>query len=145
MKLPRSIRLPLAGLAAIAVLSGCGGNGNPVAPSPQLDTTPPPAPQDLALDADARRNLILVWTDSAAPDVAGYQVYEYRAVPGGYDYVATGDVTVDNSFSLPTVSTTVEVSYRVRAVDVAGNWSTYSATASIPIPARTPSGTHEIE
>ena len=145
MKLPRSIRLPLAGFAAIAVLSGCGGNGNPVAPSPQLDTTPPPAPQDLALDSDLRGNPILSWTASAAADVAGYQVYEYRAVPGGYDYVATGDVTVDNSFALPNVSTTVEVSYRVRAVDVAGNWSTYSATGTIPIPARTPSGKHEIE
>ena len=145
MKLPRSIRLPLAGFAAIAVLSGCGGNGNPVAPSPQLDTTPPPAPQDLALDSDSRGYPIMTWTDSAAPDVAGYQVYEYRAVPGGYDYVATGDVTADNSFVLPSASTTVEVSYRVRAVDVAGNWSASSSTATIPIPARTPSGKHETE
>jgi hypothetical protein len=143
VKLPRSIRLSLAGIAAIAVLSGCGGNGNPVAPSSQLDTTPPPAPQDLTLDSDARGNPIMSWTASAAPDVAGYQVYEYKPVSGGYDYVATGGVTTNNSFALPTLSTSVEVSYRVRAVDVAGNWSTYSSTADITIPVRNPDGDYE--
>ena len=141
----RPFGLPLVALATIVMLAGCGDSSSLTGAETSLDTTPPPAPQDLALDSDSRGNPIMTWTHSAAPDVAGYQVYEYRAVPGGYDYVATGDVTVDNSFGLPTVSTTVEVSYRVRAVDVAGNWSTYSATASIPIPARTPSGTHEIE
>jgi len=72
-------------------------------------------------------------------------VYVYKAVPSGYDFVPTGNVSVDNSFFLPTVSSTTEVSYRVRAVDVAGNWSAYSATASISIPVRTPGGWYETE
>jgi len=140
VKFFRSIRLPLAGLAAIAVLSGCGDNGNPVAPSPQLDTTPPPAPQNLTLANDASGHPVLVWTESAAPDVAGYQVYVYSAVPGGgNDYVPADDVvSVDNSFRLPSLTVSIEASYRVRAVDAAGNWSGFSAAADIIIPA--PSG-----
>ncbi len=141
MKFFRSIRLPLAGLAAIAVLSGCGDNGNPVAPSPQLDTTPPPAPQNLTLSTDATGHPVLVWTESAAPDVFGYQVYVYSAAPGGGGYVPADDViSVNNSFQLPSLTTSLDASYRVRAVDVAGNWSAFSAAAAIFIPAPNGSG-----
>ena len=129
--LSRWIRLPLAGLAAIAVLSGCGTDVNPVAPSPQLDTTSPPAPENLTLSADASGHAVLVWSENAAPDVVGYQV----VVLAGSDYVPASDVlSADNIFYLPTVEAPVDASYRVRAVDAAGNWSAFSAAANITIP-----------
>lgn len=133
MKFSRSIRLSMAGLAAIAALSGCGGN-NPAAPTPQLDTTPPPAPQNLTIAADPSGHAILVWSDSPAPDLAGYQVYIYSATEG--DFVALSDgASSDNTYYLPVVPNSVAASYRVRAVDVSGNWSAPSATADILIPA----------
>jgi hypothetical protein len=132
VKFSRSIRLSMAGLAAIAALSGCGGS-NPAAPTPQLDTTPPPAPQNLTIAADASGHAVLVWSDSSAPDVAGYQVYVYSATAG--DFVALGDGTsVDNTYFLPVVPNSVAASYRVRAVDASGNWSAPSSTADVLIP-----------
>ena len=131
MKFSRSIRLSMAGLAAIAALSGCGGS-NPAAPEPQLDTTPPPAPQNLTIASDAS-GAKLVWTDSSAPDVAGYQVYVYSASAG--DFVAVGDgASADNTYYLPIGPNNVAASYRVRAVDASGNWSAPSATADVLIP-----------
>ena len=137
MKFFRSFRLPLAGLAAVAVLSGCGSSGNPFSLSQNLDTTPPPAPQNLTLASDASGHPMLVWNDSPAIDVVGYQVYVYAAAPGGgSDFVPADDaVSVDNSFALPSVTVSVQASYRVRALDAAGNWSAPSETADILIPA----------
>ena len=136
VKFSRSIRLHLAGFAAIAVLSGCGNGSNPLALSPALDTTPPPAPENLSLANDASGHPVLVWSESAAIDVVGYQVYVYGAAPGGgNDYIPADDVlSVDPIFRLPSVITNVEASYRVRAVDASGNWSAFSATADILIP-----------
>jgi len=144
VKLIRSIRLPLAGLAAIAVLSGCGGNGNPVAvdPQPQLDTTPPPAPQNLELSLDESLGLpVLVWSESAAPDVVGYQVYVlYPTLPTeGNEYMPADDVvSVDPVFVLPTITESLQASYRVRAVDATGNWSAYSTKLDVVFPCEGP-------
>lgn len=132
MKVSRSIRLSMAGLAAIAALSGCGGS-NPAAPEPQLDTTAPPAPQNLTIAAGPSGQAILVWSDSSAPDVAAYQVYVFSASAG--DFVAVdGGALTDNSYSLPFGPSNVAASYRVRAVDASGNWSAPSATADVLIP-----------
>lgn len=137
MKLPRTISLSLAGLATLAMLSGCGDTGNPLSPNAQLDTTPPPAPENLALSQDASGRSTLVWDESAAPDVFGYQVYVYSAVPGGgNDFVPADDaVSVNPIFLLPSVTEGIFASYRVRAVDGAGNWSSFSATADVFISA----------
>jgi len=143
VKLIRSIRLPLAGLAAIAVLSGCGNGANPVAVTPLPDTTPPPAPTNLVLSADNVGHPVLVWSDSAAPDVAGYQVYVlYPTQPGaGNEYVPADDAfCVDPVFQLPVLTESVQVSYRVRAVDNAGNWSAFSTALSVLIPSAAGAG-----
>ena len=134
MKFNRLISLPLVGFAVIAALSGCGGNSsNPVAVEPQFDTTPPPAPVNLALSADASGNPILVWDASAAPDVASYEVQVYSAYAGGF--VPAADPTPgDTSFPLTDVNSSVQASYRVRAVDTSGNWSGFSATANVLVP-----------
>ena len=127
----RSIKLSLASLAAIAVLSGCGGD-NVVGLGPQLDTTPPPAPQNLTVSTDSYGWPVLAWTESAAPDVVGYQVYVYSALPGGgNDYVPADDaISVDPIFRLSGADGT----YRVRAVDGSGNWSAFSPSVDVQAP-----------
>lgn len=142
VKPSRWISLPVAGIAMIAALSGCGDSGNPLSPLSQLDSTPPPAPENLRLANDASGHPVLTWNESAAPDVFGYQVYVYSSLPGGgNDFVVANDVvSVNPIFRLPSAIESVEASYRVRAVDGAGNWSSFSATADIFIPVRSGSG-----
>lgn len=135
MKVSRSIMLTVAGLAVIAGLSGCGNSTDLL--SPNLDTTPPPAPTGLTRDNDANGQPVLVWADSPAPDLAGYQVYVFAALPGGGSgYVPVDDtVQLGASFTIPVDSFGSTASYRVRAVDVSGNWSALSSTVEVYIPA----------
>ena len=131
MKFSRSITLPIAGLATMAMLSGCGNSANLTGLNPTLDTTPPPAPSALTYASDGSGNLVLSWTESAAPDVAGYQVYVYSALPGGGNgFVPANDpINTDNAYQLPPVADGTTVIYRVRAVDTSGNASAFSASA----------------
>lgn len=128
MKFSRSIVLPLAGLAVIAALSGCGSNNNVVGPDP-LDTTPPPAPTNLQVVFDGSGQPTLTWDASAAPDVTGYEVESLSA--GGNDYVQADDPNVaDTAYLLPGGVISVQVTYRVRAVDASGNWSAFSTAVT---------------
>jgi chitinase len=125
VKFIRFITLPIACLATMAMLSGCGDSANITGPGNTLDTTPPPAPSELRLTSDASGQLLLTWTESAAPDVAGYEVYVYSP---GVGFVEATDVNnADNAFALPSVTETSI--YRVRAVDTSGNRSAFSADA----------------
>lgn len=138
MKVSRSIMLTVAGLTAIAGLSGCGGD-NLVSPLSNLDTTPPPAPTNLTRDNDSNGLPVLVWTESAAPDLAGYKIYVYSA--GSSDYVPVDDtVQLGATFVIPSDTYGTTASYRVRAVDVTGNWSALSAAVDIYIPTLTGGG-----
>ncbi len=131
MKVSRSIMLTVAGLAAIAGLSGCGTD--PLSPLTSLDTTPPPAPTNLTRDNDSNGQPVLVWSESAAPDLAGYRVYVYSAGPG--EYVPVDDtVLLGARFTIPTGTFGTSASYRVRAVDVSGNWSALSAPVDVYVP-----------
>ena len=130
MKVRRSILLPLAGLAVVAALSGCGSNSNPLGLS-QLDTTPPPAPTNIAVAADASGQPQLVWDASAAPDVVGYEVQVFSAESGGF--VTASDPNIgDTSYALPGAN--VQATYRVRAVDGSGNWSSFSSADISTVP-----------
>src|SRR5262245_22841374 len=132
VKLFRSITLPIAGFAAMALLSGCGDSTSLT--GPELDTTPPPAPTDLTFSRDAAGQAVLTWTDSSAPDVAGYQVYVYSALPGGGNgFVPASDPNgTDNSYTLPSSVELDSPIYRVRAVDTSGNQSAFSSDAAFP-------------
>jgi len=134
VKFSRSIKLSLVGLAAIAALSGCGSNKSLIGVDQPLDTTPPPAPANLTLSADLAGNPILVWDASAAPDVASYEVEVYSGSMSTFVAVVDPNAA-DTSFPLPILSTSLPQSYRVRAVDTSGNWSAFSATATIMVPA----------
>ena len=135
MKGSTLISLSLAAFATMAMLSGCGNSANPLALDPALDTTPPPAPTSMIVSHDAAGREVLTWDASAAPDVVGYQVYLYSpSTERDNAYVLADDPNPsDNSFPLPTVDSTTEVVYRVRAVDAAGNASAFSAPAMITI------------
>jgi hypothetical protein len=128
--------LPIAGLAVIAALSGCGSNNNPLGVDPgnqQFDTTPPPAPANLQLSSDNAGNPILVWDASSAPDVSAYQVEVYSAYAGGF--VPAGDPNAtDTSFPISQANGSVQETYRVRAVDTSGNWSAFSSNANVLVP-----------
>lgn len=129
MKFSRSIMLPIAGLAIIAALSGCGSNNNPLGLN-QLDTTPPPAPTNLAVSESAGAP-VLVWDASAASDVVGYQVQVFSAQSGSFVTV-TDSNSGDTSYALPGAN--VQATYRVRAVDAAGNWSSFSSAEISTLP-----------
>jgi hypothetical protein len=127
----RLISLPLAAFAMMAMLTDCGGTNKPTALGPGLDTTPPPAPNSLALSHDEMGRAIITWEASAAPDVVGYQVYVCSPAPERVDgYVLANDPeTRDTTFLLPSDAQGV---YRVRAVDAAGNTSAFSAAVTVP-------------
>jgi hypothetical protein len=135
VKALRLISLPLASFATMAMLSGCAKAVRPTEPGSVIDTTPPPAPANLARSDDALAGPILTWEASTAPDVVSYLVYVYSPSPERDNaYVITDDPDPsDTSFQLPSVTTDTEAVYRVRAVDAAGNRSAFSAAATILI------------
>jgi hypothetical protein len=131
--------LTVAGLAVIAGLSSCGNGNNPLAPLTNLDTTPPPAPTNLESGNNAFGQAVLVWDESSAPDLAGYQVLVFSALAG--DYVPVDDsILVGATYSIPSDTYGTSASYRVRAVDVSGNWSAPSSSADVLVPASTGGG-----
>jgi hypothetical protein len=125
VKFIRTITLLIASFATMASLTGCGDSANLTGPEPTLDTTPPPAPSDLHFTTVSGQ-VVLTWTESAAPDVAGYQVYVYSANGG---FVEDSDtVNADNHYQITTVPENGTAIYRVRAVDTSGNQSGFSET-----------------
>ncbi|HKW36931.1 MAG TPA: fibronectin type III domain-containing protein [Burkholderiales bacterium] len=109
------------------------------APPPPPDTTPPSAPSGLTATAASSTQINLAW--AAATDnvgVTGYRLescagagcsnFAQIAAPAGTSFGSTG-LTPGNSYS-----------YRVRAVDAAGNLGSYSNIATASTPDTTPPG-----
>jgi hypothetical protein len=134
----RFITVPLAGLATMAMLSGCGDTATPTGIDTGLDTTPPPAPTNLVQAYDGAGRPVLAWDASPAADVVSYAVYVYSPDPSRDNaYVLVDDSNpADSRFELPRVSENTTVIYRVKAVDGAGNRSAYSAATEIPLGAQ---------
>lgn len=134
------VRAPLLLVGAAVILSGCGASVEPTSPTPILDTTPPPAPEGLALDFDASGERYLEWSPSAAADLAGYQVYLYSPDPGrDNSYVLVRDVAgATTRLPLPPVARAATYIYRIRAVDQAGNRSGFSSSFGVEISALAP-------
>ncbi len=125
-------RIMLATLAAVALVSmyGCGKSASPTGVSQTLDSTPPSAPETVALMTAPEGN-DLTWAPSTASDLAGYQVYQYQPDPSRDNaYVMIGQSTT-NSFRLTMTGSEV---FRVRAVDTSGNLSAYSSEFSTMVP-----------
>ena len=132
----KSLRVASSALvlgALVFSLAGCGKVTDSVYPSITLDTTPPDAPTNVAgsYDAAASRDY-LNWTPSTAADLAGYEVWQYSEDPTSG---ATGQMIASASASTSTLALPITSDggthwFRVRALDEAGNKSTYSATAA---------------
>jgi hypothetical protein len=126
VRLTRFFVRPLATIACVALLVGCGSD-SPTNVVPQLDSTAPPAPEGLSLTYTPEFYR-LDWALSAAPDVASYQVYEYAPDPTRENsYVLLGEVSATaSSYNLPPVGEDKDTFFKVRAADQAGNRSAYS-------------------
>ena len=126
-----NLRHTVFALAVVATLGGCGSKGSPTAADPTLDTTPPTAPTSLTVLTDPTTNRsTLSWDPSAAPDLAGYEVWV--AAGGSDSYTLAGRVD-SASFLLPVVPTAIDYDYRARAYDETGNRSAYSSTAAVQL------------
>ncbi len=99
-----------------------------------LDTTPPSAPANVVASAVGPAQVNVSWT--ASTDNVGVTGYRVERCQGagctGFAQVGTPSGT---SFSDTGLSASTSYSYRVVAVDAAGNVSGYSAVASATTPA----------
>ena len=100
------------------------------------DTTPPPAPKGVAVNAQ-REGLNLTWTKSTASDTVGYIVYR-AAGTGTYDKITVGAPLTGTSFL--DIGLTYGTSYRytVAAIDSSGNMSARSTAVTRTQPAPSP-------
>lgn len=131
-------RLFLLSVAAVAVLCGCGKTSEPVAleNSPAtLDETAPPAPQTLSVNDDGSGGGSLVWSSSAAPDVAGYQVWAYSPDPNrDNSYVQVWTTTgLETNYTIDGSGESTTRYFRVAAVDGSGNRSSLSAPIAVEV------------
>ena len=93
------------------------------------DTTAPTAPSNLAASATSSTQINLSWTGSTDNvAVSGYQVE--RCQNAGCSNFTLLTTVATTSYSNTGLSASTSYSYRVRAVDAAGNQSGYSNTAS---------------
>src|SRR6185436_6304953 len=123
----------------VRAVDGAGnvsGNSNTVnATTPAApDTTPPSAPGGLAAVAASQSQVSVSWT--AATDnvsVTGYQLE--RCSGSGCSAFAQIAAPTGTSFNDTGLTASTSYSYRVRAVDGAGNLGSYSSVASATTPA----------
>jgi fibronectin type 3 domain-containing protein len=102
----------------------CGGGG-----SPAVDTTAPTAPAGVTTSVVSATQINLSWT--AATDnvgVTGYRVERCQGA-GCANFAQVGTPTT-TSFSDTGLAAATSYSYRVRAVDAAGNAGSYSLVAT---------------
>ena len=119
--------------ACALLLGGCAGLiGSSSTPKP--DTTPPTAPANLMAAATLVTSINLTWTASTDNvGVAGYKVERCSgAACGNFVLIAT---PMSAAFGDSGLAASTSYSYRVRAVDAAGNNSAYSNVFSTSTPA----------
>ena len=127
---PQVARLPVA--VALLMLVGCGA-GTVATNTPPSDTTPPTTPSGLTATAVSGTQINLNWnasTDNVG--VTGYQVQRCQGAGcSNFAQIATPTTTTYSDTGLtPATSYT----YRVRAIDAAGNVSGFSSTATAATP-----------
>jgi chitodextrinase len=121
---------------AVDAAGNVSGNSNTVnattAAAP--DTTPPGAPGGLAAIAASQSQISVSWT--AATDNVGVIGYQLERCSGsGCSTFAQIAAPTGTSFNDTALTASTSYSYRVRAVDAAGNLGGYSTVASATTPA----------
>jgi chitodextrinase len=117
------------------MLTGCNGLGSSsTVGTPTPDTTPPSTPANLTATATLATQINLSWTASTDDvGVAGYKVERCSGAGcANFAQIATPTGAAFNDIGLAAATS---YSYRVRAVDAAGNNSGYSNTSSAATPA----------
>jgi hypothetical protein len=134
------VRLSLCALAAVALMTGCGKSTNPTRVStetenPTLDNTPPPVPSGLRTSEDPSGHTSLVWTESSASDVVGYEIYVYDPDPEREtSYVLQYSTDASTfSYALDPADGFVTKHFRVRAVDSTGNRSAMTSSITVTV------------
>lgn len=99
--------------------------------SAAVDTTPPTIPGSFTATAASASQINLSWsasTDSGGSGLAGYAIERCAGVGcTGFSLLTTSGST---SYSNAGLNANTSYSYRVRAYDIAGNYSGYSSTAT---------------
>jgi len=107
--------------------SDLGNNGDAV-----FINIPPDAPQNLAIDQPFMQNPVLTWDANTEQDFNVYKIYRTGTEwDNGWNNIAT---TTNTSYTDPQVycgGHDVLVSYKLKAVDDANNYSDFSNTESI--------------
>jgi|HubBroStandDraft_3_1064219.scaffolds.fasta_scaffold01093_13 hypothetical protein len=99
-----------------------------------VDRFPPPVPTELVAIAETPTRVRLVWKPVEAADLAGYLVY--RQGPAGGDFVRLTERPVTApGYVDPTVAAGQSYTYRVTAIDQAGNESAPGAPVRVTTPA----------
>jgi hypothetical protein len=132
------VRHSLCALAAVALIAGCGKGTSPTSVTPEsgaptLDTSPPPVPAGFNVIDDPSGQVSLVWDESSAADVVGYEIFSYAPNPESEESFAlqyTTDATT-RQFNVDASPTYVTRYFRIRAVDAAGNRSPLTPTLSV--------------
>jgi len=116
--------LTIVAVAALFVIASCGTEETVV----PVDTTPPVAPTQVALETDATQ-VRVYWAENAEPDIAGYNVYSSWREEGPFRRLNDELLLCPWYFDAPTP---MEITYyRVAAVDASGNESAYSQVLGI--------------
>ncbi len=113
----------------LTVLSACGGGGDSPATSSSTDTTAPSVPTGLTATALSASQIDLAWTTST--DDVGVTGYRLERCQGSSctDFTQVGTPT-STTYSETGLTANTSYTYRVRAVDTAGNLSGYSTPAA---------------
>lgn len=142
MKPSRTILSALLLGAMTLFLNGC--NTDSTSPDPGLDdSAPPQAPTNVHAQSDAATHRDwLVWSPSASPTVASYNVYSSESPSGIGDLVMTMPAG-STVYLLPVVTESTVEYYRVRAVKANGAPSQFTPALMVERSVWTPTTTGE--
>ena len=135
MKSPRNAVLLLVALTLTVMLSGCGKNSSPTAPTP-LDQSPPAMPSQISAETDATSgSAVLEWAPSASANAASYEIYQYLPCPESESaYVLVGTTEAGTTtYGLPSANHQTTLYYRLRTVSSTGVKSSWSAPVLVTI------------
>ncbi|MBX6353650.1 MAG: S8 family serine peptidase [Thermoflavifilum sp.] len=101
-----------------------------------VDTTPPSVPTHLTVTLDGAKHAVLNWTGNTEPDLAGYIIQRAPGLaPKDSSFTNVAVVPRDQTHDVDTSTTVNRIyTYRVIAVDKAGNQSKPASVTVVPPP-----------
>jgi fibronectin type 3 domain-containing protein len=93
------------------------------------DTTPPAMPTGV-VPSPSQSGISLVWSANSESDLAGYNVYRSNSANGTFVKLNTSGVLTAAAFNDTSAPAGAVSYYRITAVDITGNESTFAATSA---------------